>query len=147
MQREIKFRGKRVDGKGWVTGNYVKDIEGKPFIETQEGTHLYTYEVDPATVGQFIGAYAWFSGEPKKIFEDDVVKFAKQNKASGGILHITAVVKWNPQGAMFWFVNGKYYTEINSLSMYGDETGIYLDTVEHIGNVHDNPELIKTNQQ
>lgn len=64
MNREILFRGKRVDNDEWVygflrCGNYIdvwtphtwKDEDGS----TGEYATVETYQVDPETVGQYIG--------------------------------------------------------------------------------------------
>jgi len=48
--RTIKFRGLRVDGKGWVYGHYYDD-EIQSFIISG----INTYEVIPKSVGQFTG--------------------------------------------------------------------------------------------
>lgn len=64
MNREILFRGKQVDNDVWVygflrCGNYIdvwtphtwKDEDGS----TGEYATVETYQVDPETVGQYIG--------------------------------------------------------------------------------------------
>lgn len=50
MKREIKFRGLRTDGKGWVYGFYFKTESGS-FI----GEYNEEVEVIPETIGQFTG--------------------------------------------------------------------------------------------
>ena len=54
MSRDIKFRGKRVNGGEWVHGDLwqpVRDNQKIAFIFRQDNK----YEVVPATVGQFTG--------------------------------------------------------------------------------------------
>lgn len=51
MQREIKFRGLRTDGKGWVYGGIAFYNGDKPHIITG----LYPVEVTKESVGQFTG--------------------------------------------------------------------------------------------
>lgn len=52
MKREIKFRGLRVDGEGWVFGSYFYDrIIGVHYIIDD----FNNIEVVPETVGQFTG--------------------------------------------------------------------------------------------
>jgi hypothetical protein len=56
--REIKFRGKRIDGKGWVYGFYVFSPDGKHRIYWKpfDGATSNIYrEVTPETVGQYTG--------------------------------------------------------------------------------------------
>jgi uncharacterized phage protein (TIGR01671 family) len=62
MHREIKFRGLRTDGGGWVYGDLVRKY-GKAVIITE--TDIFSFnrkrsiwienEVHPETVGQFTG--------------------------------------------------------------------------------------------
>lgn len=52
MSREIKFRGLRVDGKGWVIGSYNTDNSIFYEILCNDGGD---WDVIPESVGQFIG--------------------------------------------------------------------------------------------
>jgi uncharacterized phage protein (TIGR01671 family) len=71
MNREIKFRGLRTDGKGWVYGYLLKDVS-RVFIYTintsfwlnhlqkedetyQNQARIFVDEVHPESVGQFTG--------------------------------------------------------------------------------------------
>jgi len=76
--RTIKFRGLRVDGKGWVYGHYYDD-EIQSFIISG----INTYEVIPESVGQFTGL---IDIEGKEIYEGDYVQapwhFTKDKIAS-----------------------------------------------------------------
>jgi len=57
MERIIKFRGKHINGYGWIYGDLVHNtFDGKKNIKI--GIHIkniYPIEVIPETVGQFIG--------------------------------------------------------------------------------------------
>jgi len=71
--RTIKFKGLRVDGKGWVCGHYYDD-EIQSFIISG----INTYEVIPESVGQFTGL---IDIQGKEIYEGDyVLPFSLQNK-------------------------------------------------------------------
>lgn len=84
MQREILFRGKRKDGKGWVYGvpiynPYVSGVEIAsyeeiaPSLSDPGGDLRYNHnEVDPATIGQFTG---WTDKNDKRIFEGDLMDY------------------------------------------------------------------------
>lgn len=57
MEREIKFRAFRVDGKGWVYGYYWRDnTNGKHKITVDLSDDNFTcHEVIPESVGQYTG--------------------------------------------------------------------------------------------
>ena len=76
-KREIKFRGKRIDNGDWFYGNLdqFKHMDGKKFIDVYtisgQNHDSFIHEVDPETIGQFIGVHAL---RFEKIFEDDGVE-------------------------------------------------------------------------
>jgi len=77
--RTIKFRGLRVDGKGWVCGHYYDD-EIQAFIISG----INTYEVIPESVGQFTSL---IDVDGKEIYEGDyVLPFSLQNKVNKSVI-------------------------------------------------------------
>lgn len=133
MQREIKFRGKRLDNDpqtgpsdGWVHGFYEQDWyigKMRHFIKSCP----CVWEIDPNTVGQYTGLK---DKNGREIYEGDIIS------ARGIILTVKYI------GGVFFACNvdsniDKYPLYI--LCEWENESGC-----EIIGNIHNNPELLKT---
>ena len=118
--RTIKFRGKdRRTGK-WFYGNlYVKDIYGRTHICTHERG---CFDIDSETVSQFTGLY---DCDGKEIYEGDILDF------NGLKIEVRFV-----RGVFALLCNGDLDNEL-----CGDcRTDLFAKV---IGNIHDNPELLK----
>ena len=142
--RDILFQGKLVDEDMWVEGFYVRlhDSKGREshriypgYAEKDCGDYYPDwYEVDPATVGQYTGLTA----NGKKIFEGYVGRYRQTDgaKRNGAPILCTGKVVYNTKTA-------SYAVESR------DEAGCkYFDyfpikDFEVIGNIHDNPDLLK----
>ena len=127
MKREILFRGKRVCDGHFVNGSLVEvngecdSNESVPHIVISYGPDTFDwFEVDPETVGQFIGITDIHG---RKVFEGDILSC---KKADGTSFEYKCV--YNDENACFYFTNTKY-----GLSLSGDEM-LYFDV---IGNIHD----------
>ena len=135
--REILFRGKSMNGGGWVEGSLRitthQPINDTPFkcYEIEDTTYgVFPDEfmsgicevVDPETVGQFTGLV---DKDGRKIFEGDIVDILTENEEIG-------VVKWDDGG---FIVSADGFCVDFQHNIYGKD-------VEVIGNIHDNPELI-----
>lgn len=143
MEREILFRGKRIDNGEWVEGHYVqREPLSKPLIVTQtlgviknkEGNNMRATasEVAPGTVGQFTGL---LDKNGNRIFEGDIVR--RFNSRGQEVMRYA--VKWNTDCCMFVLMcEDTYLGEYDS-----DFTVFYGEELEIIGNVHDNPEFPK----
>ena len=131
--REIIFRGKTKGNGIWVCGDLRQYPSGK--IAIKDDRMLHMAEVIPATVGQYTGLT---DKNGKKIFEGDVL--CVKHLCSDDEMHIVA------------FDDGAFGTRkiiFNGLSSgfvvaFADgEFGLLAEYTEVIGNIHDNPEMLK----
>ena len=140
MNRPIKFRAESVgEGYGqWVYGYVFKTpltIEnfgagsfdspiGRWCIATEQGV---VYEIDIKTLGQFTGL---LDKNGKEIYEEDIVRY--DNGLGNSTLEL---IKWSHHGACWVKGDGNW-----------DDDGFTewrTKEVEIIGNVMENPELLK----
>lgn len=128
------FRGKRTDNGEWVYGSLIAPIYGaKPLIlqnaaiDDSGCLEFDYYFVDPDTVGECTGLR---DKNGKLIFEGDILL----NKDCGKIRKY--IVGYYAPFAMFM---------LNDEERHCGSNGMYtqLITCEIIGNIHDNPELLK----
>lgn len=125
--REILFRGKHTDNGEWVQGYPCRCGwigKEKDYIIPDYASALYTAEVDPETIGQYTGLT---DKNGRKIFEGDIV-------SSGTI---------NPYTISFNQTLCCFYLKRCDLECGGFFTAGDAKCVEVIGNIHDNPELLK----
>ena len=129
--REILFRGKRIDNGKWVVGNLF--IPDKPETPTQIciGTNVIriSYDINPETVGQYTGLT---DKNGKKIFEGDIISIPFEEDV---VYYENAEVYFDTEHCG-WYVR---YFDDESFSLW-----VYDDCdITIIGNIHDNPELLK----
>ena len=138
--REILFRGKRIDNGEWVKGYYSYETDECSFeLHLISDNKSVVTEVVPETVGQYTGMK---DKNGKKIFEGDIVRLTDEHNE----MEWTAVVVFgNPNGDYNWGWQLNAIEEFDGnkdilLWVDMEESGAYC---EIIGNIHDNPELLK----
>ena len=146
--REIKFRAKDIDSGLWVYGNYVKYNEDDGELihcivseeRCQVSAELVYTQVDPTTIGEFTGLQ---DKNGKEIYDGDILK----NNLSKFLF---ALVCWHQNGYFFCDWNmGRHPSnyKCNEYAPLGEVLKFQIDgkkvEFEVIGNVFDNPELLK----
>lgn len=141
--REIKFRGKRLDNGEWVYGFVLfKQDKSEAVIAKLTDTESVCENVDPATVGQCTGVLDY---EGRAVYDGDIIESitasefkAKENipwEWEDGEYAINRyVVMWN-----------EYYNDFG-FTFLGAEANLHWLNLKYfrvIGNIHDNPELLK----
>lgn len=123
MNREILFRGKRVEGGKWIYGYlsfFYIDNPGKGRIFSPK--EVRSFDVISETVGQYTGLK---DKNETKIFEGDIIHGFGGNFA----------VRWSPEICSFVAGEGR---RILPAMTYGT-----MKSFEVIGNIYDNAELLE----
>lgn len=129
--RTIKFRGKRIDNGEWIYGDLIhhNSIASKTSIVTESVKDYRDCFVVDYTVGQFTGLHDKYG---KEIYEGDIYK----NVITG----MRYVIEWlNDTSSFISRITGMEYH-------YWLVRG-YFDDMEYVGNIHDNPELLKGGEE
>ncbi len=149
--RQIKSRGKRLDSGEWIYGDLIEN-QGRFFIyhATSETTirdsddgHItvMAIAVDNGTVAPFT---EFHDKNGKEIYGGDIIKRVVVCKLVAdviGTIEIIGVIEWHQTGFIFKVSeNDIKIKEVHRISHLNTE---HKEEVEIIGNIHDNPELIK----
>jgi len=143
MNREIKFRGKSkepgCEGK-WVTGYFFKDKKDGYMIlggEPQYG--WFNHRIEEETLGEYIGLK---DKNNKEIWEDDL-----RIDEKGVVFRIYSTIGGFVFKAHYWKEDCRglvFSDELILLSLTDPQNIRWLvESTKHIGNIHDNPELLK----
>ena len=133
--REILFRGKRTDNSEWLEGQLAAFKDGDCAIFDPDDEETPLYQVDPETVGQYIGLT---DENGKKIFEGDIAEY--EDEAPGqyeyhdSLIINHGVIKYS-EGSFYWT------NAVNANLQDSAYKGVADCKV--IGNIYDNSELLE----
>lgn len=145
--REILFRGKTLEkpqgyefDRTWVYGDlihsgnkvYIHPVSNLVRVESELGKAIVMHEVDPATVGQYIGLN---DKNGVKIFEGDIIKTKKYGKVIGH----TNVNDYDTFQVVYEDQAFRLKRPYREFLLVDDG----FSKFEVIGNIHDNPELLE----
>lgn len=127
--RQIKFRGKNIHTGEWLYGDYHR--EGKTHYITKPGDFLREYApiefmVDVNTIGQFTGLH---DKDGKEIYEGDILAIPAD---------------YDDPDETVIFCDGCFMVDDGRYKTAFCHACVTIRSV--IGNIHDNPELLKQEQ-
>lgn len=133
MNREIKFRGKRLANDEWCYGSLLVWANGECTIleKSDSSNAVWKREIDPNTVGQFTGLY---DKNGKEIYEGDIL---------GTNESVIGWVKGGVRGYCYDVVYINHPAGESDWSLYGTVKYDYPGKIKVIGNIYDNKELLE----
>ena len=148
--RQIKFRGKDIKTGEWLYGDLVQPIGDAPRIyvqdvKTEGAASFFAYDVEESTVGQFTGL---LDKNCNEIYEGDIV----HNKEIGGYgYEYLGVVRYYEEDCRFGIDTTATHTVSKRILFSVGKNSIndgyctieYTNEYEVLGNIHDNPEILK----
>lgn len=163
--REILFRGKRKDNGEWICGDLLQDVESGicaivSYVNLGGNIHDLSesciFAVIPETVGQYTGLT---DKNGTKIFEGDIVKILDFqtgiiiNECATFGVGISPFIDWDYLDSKIHTITGcdnnpHFCQNDNFCSLWEimwnyNQEGNDCSVVEVIGNIYDNPELLK----
>lgn len=125
MMREILFRGKF--GNEWKYGFLSIEPKGLVIKEPYKNESSNVWHIDADTVGQYTGMV---DKHGTKIFEGDIIDFSDRSDGDG-----YGVVRYDAEETIFEFEYDNFCKDLGRR--------YWPEDVEVVGNIYDNPELLK----
>lgn len=134
MNREIKFRGLRSDGNGWVYGYYSP--VNVPILGTLghciNENGYRAIDIEYSSLGQYTGLK---DKNDKDIYEGDRIRYANSMEHGDGVIGFSAgfLIEWDLSTVKTehpMIMQPLFYFQCSA-------------EIEVIGNIHENPELLK----
>jgi uncharacterized phage protein (TIGR01671 family) len=141
-QREILFRGKRIDNGEWVYGNLNYGTIGIKSIK--DSYYISDFDVNPwdkkfyPVIHESVGQYTGLTDKNgKKIFENDICRF-DNDEPNEAERYTNYVLRWDIVNCRFVVVTADNCEDV--LDRFFSENS------EIIANLHDNPELLEVGE-
>lgn len=129
----------------WVEGHYYEDLhQGEWRSWIQECNDVTHYKVDKNTLGQFTGL---LDKNGKEIYEGDILRGDKYPYNCDGVDNYFVEIVWADNVCGFYRITIKNPNSTVRGTSHGNWEPLDEDDInffEVIGNIHDNPELLKT---
>ena len=137
--REIRYRGIGIAERKWVFGSLWFDTRNKATLIWSEEVE-YWVRVDPATVGEYTGLK---DKNGKEIYEGDIINWLMHRMDRTGYIE---------EGRVEFRTNEQATVVINKFATKDGRESVRnilncLNDLKVIGNIHDNPELMKGGDQ
>ena len=135
MNDRYLYRAKRIDNGEWIVGDLSHHKTGKVFVKPLNGSAISTCEVDKDTICQCTGLK---DKNGKLIWENDVVKATvRQNSLCQSSSYSDFYqISYHEKYCYF------YLKKKNNNLLFDGNWSYYIKSIEVIGNIFDNPELM-----
>lgn len=137
MEDRYLFKAKRKDNGEWVIGSLISMPYGGYMIDRVADSRRFRAMIDPSTICQCTGLK---DKNGKLIWENDIVKrnfYLYSSEAKYEERENCGIVKYDKEYARFGY-------QCSVFAMLSESKK--HDTIEIIGNIFDNPELIESEE-